>query len=137
MASALYTKDAQETNAVGLTCPDHTQPAIAWSDDLPPTLQSLVVAPISFHVSKDYEIRADSTKGCDAANQPCFCKFRFVLTELRADEDDVFYEAPIYAETLTSWRLLDDRWLVRRTTVEKFEAGDFDTCFSISNTMPR
>jgi hypothetical protein len=60
-----------------------------------------------------------------------------VLTQLRSDDDEVFYEMPIYVETLTSWRLIDERWLVCRTTLDRQSHGGSHTEFSVSERMPR
>jgi hypothetical protein len=106
-------------------------------DDLPAGLKDLVVHPVRFDVARDYDMLADCTHGRDAANQPCFSEFRFVLTQLRSDDDEVFYEAPVYAESMTSWRLVDERWLVCRTTVGNLDDAEFYTHFSLRETMPR
>jgi hypothetical protein len=108
-----------------------------WRQDLPPALKNLVITPVSFDVSRDYEMRAEHTQGRDVANQPCFSEFRFVLTQLRSDDDEVFYEVPVYAESLTSWRLLDQRWLVCRTQVSGVDQAREQTSLSLSDTMPR
>jgi hypothetical protein len=71
------------------------------------------------------------------ANRPCFSEFRFVLTQLRSDDDEMFYDAPVYAESLTSWRLIDERWLVCRTTFASFDHVGVLTRFSLSDAMPR
>lgn len=134
MRNALYTKTP---NASHGGCPLHAGPAVAWQDHLPAPLQNLVVPPVSFQVHADYEMLADHTDGCDAANQPCFCEFHFVVTELRSDDDEIFFEAPVYAETLTSWRLLDERWLVCRTTIDRLKPGGAATRFSVASAMPR
>jgi hypothetical protein len=97
----------------------------------------VVVAPVRFDVLQDYEIAADRTKGYDSAHRPCFCAFRYVLTQLRSDDDEVFYEAPVYSETLTSWRLPDDRWLVCHTTTGNADRGEVQTRLSLRDSMPR
>ena len=84
-----------------------------------------------------YPMQAERAQGRDSANTPCFSEFRYVLTQLRSDDDEVFYEAPVYAETLTSWRLIDARWLVCRTTLDRLGHGGSQTAFSISERMPR
>jgi hypothetical protein len=134
MGQALYTKADNDGSP---HCPYHAGHAIAWREDLPGDLKDLVVPPVSFDVARDYDMLADHTHGRDAANQPCFSEFRFVLTQLRSDDDEVFYEAPVYAESLTSWRLVDERWLVCRTTVDNLDPRETHTQLSISNTMPR
>lgn len=132
MGTALYT---QASNAIRSNCPYHAGPAIAWLDDLPAGLKEWVVPPVRFDVARDYDMLADHTHGRDAANQLCFSEFRFVLTQLRSDDDELYYEAPVYAESLTSWRLVDERWLVCRTTVGS--DAEFHTRFSLSDAMPR
>ncbi len=118
-------------------CPVRRRQGVGWSQDLPPALRELVVAPVSFDVFREYEMAADRTRGHDAANEPCYCAFRHVLTQWRSDDDEVFYEAPVHAETLTAWRLLDARWLICRSTVDDFDLGAGQTDFSLSDAMPR
>ena len=118
-------------------CPIRHTPDNQWQQDLPPALKDLVITPVSFGVSRDYEMRAEHTHGRDVANQPCFSEFRFVVTELCSDDDEVFYEVPVYAESLTSWRLLDQRWLVCRTQVSGADQTGGQTSLSLSDTMPR
>jgi hypothetical protein len=133
MGTALYTN---ETNEGSTICPFHPNQATPWLDDLPASLKDLVVPPVSFKVAREYDMLADHTQGCDDTNRPCYCEFRFVLTQLRSDDDEVFYESPVYAESLTSWRLVDDRWLVCKTTVGSFEHVGSQPRFSISDAMP-
>jgi len=134
MGAALYRK-VSSVNGVGRAVCDVR--SIPWWEDIPTPIRALVVPPVSFDVRQDYEIAADRTQGYDGQHQPCYCAFRYVLTQFRSDDDEVFYEAPVYAEMLTAWRLLDARWLVCRTTVRSFERGDCQTSLSLSNTMPR
>lgn len=134
MGTALYN---YSLNAWSSHCPYIPDTAVAWSDDLPTPLRHLVVAPVRFRVHRDYEMQATHTDGCDATNQPCFCEFHFVMTQLRSDDDEVFFETPVYSETLTSWRLVDERWLVCHTTVDRLTADGSQTRLSISNAKPR
>lgn len=134
MFNALST---ESFNAVHARCPCSTEPQVAWSDELPAPLKHLVVAPVHFQVYEDYELRAGRVTGSDGANQPCYCASHFVLTDLRSDDDEVFYEAPVYTELLTSWRLIDERWLVCHTTLDRLKSGGKDIRFSVSQKMPR
>jgi hypothetical protein len=134
MNTALYTKEANEAS---IDCPFSLSKTVTWADELPPPLKDLVVAPIRFDMARDYDLQADHVHGCDASNQPCYSAFRFILTRLHSDDDEVFYEAPVYAETLTSWRLVDERWLVCRTVVGNFDDASAQTSFSLSDVMPR
>ena len=134
MCAALYRQDSSE---MGAACPVRELPSIPWRQDLPLSLTALVVAPIRFKVAQEYEMAADCTKGYDQRNDPCYCAFRYVRTRLRSDDDEVFYETPVYAEMLTSWRLEDARWLIFREIIGNFERGDVHRYFSLSETMPR
>jgi hypothetical protein len=124
-------------NAVHPDCPVLPLPASHWQQDLPLALQGMVVAPTRFEVTSDYEMAAKRICGRDASNAPSFCEFSHVVTQLRSDDDETYYEAPVYAETTTSWRLNDQRWLVRRTTIRNPDGGDVCTHLSLSDTMPR
>jgi hypothetical protein len=134
MCAALYTKASSAGNA---DCPFRHTLDDQWLQELPAPLTRLVVAPVSFEVAQDYELQADSTHGRDAAHRPCFSEFRFVLTQLRSDDDEVFYEQPVYAESRTSWRLIDERWLTCRTTVARFDDAVIESSFAVSDVMPR
>ena len=134
MFNALYTK---LPNAGRSACPARQAQANRWRTDLPHDLQALVVPPVTVDVFHEYEMQAERAQGRDTANTPCFSEFRYVLTELRSDDDELFYEMPVYAETLTSWRLIDERWLVCRTTLDRLGQGGPQTEFSVSERMPR
>ena len=134
MHTPSYTK---LSNGVTTSCPVRCGESFPWSQDLPPSLRDLVVAPVHFEVIREYEMQAQSTRGRDATNEPCFCEFRHMVTQLRSDDDEAFYEVPVYAEALTSWRLRDARWLVCRTTVDRNAFAIEQTCLSLSDTMPR
>lgn len=134
MVPALYT---QQPNATAWPCPVHVAQQQRWLQDLPHDLQALVVPPVKVDVFQEYEMQAERAQGRDAANAPCFFEFRYVLTELRSDDDEVFYETPVYAETLTSWRLLDARWLICKTTLDRRAHCGSQTVLSVSERMPR
>ena len=131
MSPTLYT-DSPSDHRLGQ--PD---PAVAWAEDLPAALRDWVVAPVYFQRHEDYEIRAARITGRDLTHQPCYCASHFVLTDLRADDDDLFYETPVYTESLTAWRLIDERWLVCHTTINRLKPGGTDTRFSVAQHMPR
>lgn len=93
--------------------------------------------PVRFATINEYEIAADRTQGFDENDDSCFCAYRYVLSELRSDDDDLFYEMSVYAERLTGWRLRDGRWLALRRVIGNCEAGIAHSFFSFSETMPR
>lgn len=134
--TALYT-ELPDASFPTTACPVRQASNQRWQDDLPPDLLDLVVPPVSLDVYREYEMQAERTQGRDAAHAPCFCEYRYVLTQLRSDDDEVYYESTVYAETLTSWRLIDERWLVCRTTRNRLDHSGSHTSLSISPHMPR
>jgi len=110
---------------------------INWQKDLPSSWKDLAAIPISFDIFREYEVVADRTLGYDEDNEPCFCAYRYVLTGLCSDDDEILYEAPIHAESLTAWRLRDGRWLTFRNVVGNRESGTTHSFFAISESMPR
>jgi len=105
-------------------CPVRSRSDFAWQVELPQPYQPLVVPPVAFEVVQEYEVLADRVHGRDAQNQPCYFAFRYVATQLRSDDDEVYYEVPVYVETLTSWRLQDRRWLTLHQTVRDLDRGE-------------
>ena len=140
MHKALY---SQAPNARGkaarstAVCPVRAAEQQRWLVDLPHALKALVVPPVRLDVHREYEMQAERIQGRDAGDAPCFNEVRYVLTALRSDDDEVFYEAPVYAETLTAWRLIDARWLICKTTVNRNACQPSQTHFSVSDHMPR
>lgn len=129
--------DSQESGAILARCPVRELPAVAWQQGLPSSLMALAITPVHFKIAHEYEIAADCTKGYDHHNDPCYCAFRYVRTRLRCDDDEVFYEAPEYAEALTSWKLEDERWLVFREIIADFDQGQVYSQLVASESMPR
>lgn len=134
MCPALYRNGV---NAHKERCPARARQAQRWKSDLPAHLTALVVEPVSLEVHREYEMQAERVQGRDRENAPCFYEHRYVLTQLRTDDDDVFYEVPVYVEALTSWRLIDERWLVCRTTIDRLGRAGAQTQFTLSASMPR
>jgi len=138
MFHALYTKLPNAGSALqNQACPARRAQSQRWLTDLPRDLQALVVVPATVDVFQEYEMQAERAQGRDKTDAPCFSEFRYVITQLRSDDDEMFYEMPVYAETLTSWRLIDERWLVCRTTLDRLSHGGSQTEFSVSERMPR
>jgi len=108
-----------------------------WHNELPDEWQAQVVAPVRFEIAQEHDVLADRVDGWDAAQQPCYLAQRYVLTELRTDDDESFYEAPIYIETLTAWRLQDDRWLHLHRTISDCDRGVVQRSLSLSHARPR
>lgn len=134
MSKSLYN---DVPNEVVKNCPIRRGPDIDWQDELPAPLKELVVAPISFEVFHEFEMLADRTCGLDSARTICFYAFRHVWTALRSDDDEVFYEMPVFAQTLTSWRLLDESWLVCQATHDLQDHSVAQNRLYVSKAMPR
>lgn len=119
-------------------CPLHASPDdVAWSHNLPGDMATLVVTPVSFDIEADTDAVADRVQGYDSQHQPCYRAYRYLRTELRSDDDESFYETPVYAETVQAWRLADTRWLVRRTQVDDFDSGNQRSHFQLQSAAPR
>jgi hypothetical protein len=75
--------------------------------------------------------------GHDIDGQPCFQAFDYRLVEPRSDDDEDFYPAVAYSESLSAWRLLDGRWLVHRRIAPLGDDGATTVVSSIEERMPR
>ena len=140
MTQALYRTVANgnaDIDARHARCPARARQSQRWMADLPVHLTAWVVAPVALQVHREYEMQAERVQGLDRANAPCFYEHRYVLTQLRTDDDEMFYEVPVYVEAVTSWRLLDERWLVCRTTIDRQGGAGAQTQFTLSTCMPR
>ena len=111
------------------------KPAIDWRLNLPKEWQRLAVAPLSTETYRDYEMAAERLVGRDEDEQPCYCRSRFVVTEIRSDDDEEFYQVVAYAESLSAWRLRDGRWLIYRLIKREGERGS--GFYSFGDRMPR
>jgi hypothetical protein len=110
---------------------------IDWESDVPWYMKDMVVAPFEFTVHQDYEILADRTVGNDLQDEACYCAYRYVETRLQSEDDDVVYVAPVYAQTISSWRMLNGYWLVLTKTYLEFDTGKHQSAITISKAMPR
>ncbi|MBA4263370.1 MAG: hypothetical protein C0443_15495 [Comamonadaceae bacterium] len=110
---------------------------VAWTEELPPDLIGVVVPPVRFDIEQDHHIVADRSLGLDAQGQACFCAFRYVQTALRSEDDEFFYETPVYIETVTAWRLPDRRWITSHKVVRGAGGGAVVPQISLCEGMPR
>ncbi|MBK1680847.1 hypothetical protein [Rhodocyclus tenuis] len=125
--------EARSAGKVRRSCRDVQD--VRWRQELPASWSDLAIEPVRFDVFREYEMSAERTIGHDEHDEPCFCACRYILTQLVADEDDLFFEMPVYAETLAAWRLRDRRWLVLRNVVAYAEKAR--RSLSFSGSMPR
>jgi hypothetical protein len=98
----------------------------------------LVVVPRVFEIQREYEVAAARVIGRDDSAAPCFCAYSYRSTKLCCDDNDVFYEATIYCEELSAWRLRDGRWLSWRLVVTGDDDGEkAGVRYALSEKMPR
>lgn len=108
-----------------------------WREGLPPDWLAQVVQPVFFSRHRDYEIEAERVIGYEVEDEPCYCSYRVVLTELRSDDDETWFMQPVHAERLTGWRLVDARWLILRQISQGEDCLGVQAFFSFSGEMPR
>lgn len=107
---------------------------IPWKDMLPPDWLDLAVAPVLFDTFRDYEVAADRTVGRDADGEPCYYAHHYAIHEARSDDDEEYYQVPVYREALIAWRLRDGRWLAwRKVSGEESVGRPF---FSLGEPSP-
>lgn len=108
-----------------------------WRALLPVEWASQVVEPALFRRFRDYEIISERVLGYEDEDLPCYCEHYFVLTDVRSDDDEVYYLATNYWEHLVSWRLIDGRWLIFRRISCSEDCQQYQSFFSFADEMPR
>lgn len=108
-----------------------------WREGLPQDWLGQVVRPVFFSRHRDYEIEAERVIGYEVEDEPCYCSYRVVLAELRSDDDETWFMALSHAEQLIGWRLVDDRWLIRRQISQGEDCQGSQAFFTLSAEMPR
>jgi hypothetical protein len=108
-----------------------------WRAMLPREWAVQVVSPITFSRFRDYEILSERVVGYEDVDQPCYTEHCFVLTDIRSDDDEMYYLAPSYWEHLIAWRLRDGRWLIYRRISCSEDCQQHSTFFSFADEMPR
>ena len=125
-----------QANDPAQKCLTQGKPVTRWMSDLPSQLQELVITPVRFEVHHEHEIAAERSIGRDVFGKICFCDFNYVRTGLQSDDGDALYESVTYAESITSWRMVDSRWLVCRTTKDSTLCAGYQTSIFVSDSMP-
>jgi hypothetical protein len=116
---------------------DEAADRTAWCSGLPAKWRDAVVVPLEMKTHRDYEADAVRTLGRDEDGELCFSTHRYVLRELRSDDGDDFFLAPIYGEALRAWRLRDGRWLLHRIVAVGEELENARGFFALSESAPR
>jgi hypothetical protein len=108
-----------------------------WNQGLPANWEYLVIVPLVFEIQREYEVAATRVIGQDTGGASCYCSYHYIRTELGYNDDDVLYEAVVYAEEQSGWRLSDGRWLVRRSLATRDDCENPRVDFCLSEKMPR
>lgn len=96
----------------------------------------MVIAPLSFHIHREYEMAAERVQGLDEDERCCYLKHHVRQEDLRSDDDGELETVLHYGEIMSAWRLRDERWLIHRSIFwgEEEEGISF---YSFSEHMPR
>ena len=108
-----------------------------WTDRLPAEWRDRVVPPSGFRVYREHEIPARRVLGFDGAGALCFCAHDYRLVEPRSDDDEDFYQALAYGESVAAWRLLGQGWLVHRSIAPEGDDGVAESHLSLQPQAPR
>lgn len=109
----------------------------SWCEDLCPIWIDLVVPPCSFRVFRDHDVAARRVVGHDGSNTPCFQAYDYRRLDVRSDDDEEYYLAVSYSESVSAWRLRDGRWLVHRRVEPLGDEDAATSALSIDARMPR
>jgi hypothetical protein len=108
-----------------------------WQKALPVEWRDATIAPLHFKQYREYEIPASRTLGYDEEGQPCYYRHTYIISSLRSDDDEEFYESIAYGEEVQAWRLRDERWLIWRIVHEDGVCRGNRGFYSFSESMPR
>lgn len=108
-----------------------------WQIGLPANWRECVVVPFRFDIYWEYQVDAARVLGCDASGAPCYSAHRYVLTRLRYEEDEIFYEVIAYRDERFAWLLQDGQWLVRHTVTSHEDCDHSASSVFLTNQMPR
>ncbi len=106
-----------------------------WAAGLPDEWREQVVIALDFAEHREYEMPASRCFGYDEAGQGCYYAHDYALESLRSDDDESFYHAITYAESVRAWRLRDGRWLYLHQAQHE-EGGAQRAFFTLSNQAP-
>lgn len=108
----------------------------SWSSLLPTEWRRRVIRPRTFRVHHEHEIAARRILGYDSRGNACFYAHDYRQMDLRSDDDEDFYQALAYSESMTAWRLRGGRWLVHRRVEPLGEEGESGSSFGVEADMP-
>lgn len=107
-----------------------------WRHGLPADWHEQVIAPLDIVCHTEYEMPASRSLGRDEDGRLCFYEHHFRLEETRSDDDEDYYRALAYAETVRAWRLRDDRWLIYRQQHHGDDRSPRRGFFALSESPP-
>lgn len=98
---------------------------VDWRRNLPAEWRDSVIEAFEFAEHREYEMPACRWFGYDIDGHPCYYAHQYRVERSCSDDDESFYQAVAYGETVHAWRLRDERWLIHRIiqTSEEGEPG--------------
>ena len=78
--------------------------------------------PVRIESHRDAPAHASKDLGFDEEGRRCYYRHAFTLYEDRFDAVEWPEQVAVYRETLEAWRLIDGRWLSRRSRCERPQA---------------
>jgi hypothetical protein len=136
MNQALYISGYNDGQAKKAKRATHLAHELDWQALLPANWKDQVIGPLWVNVHRDHEVGAERWLGFNEDEQPCYCRYRFVI----AQRDQTPGEAErrlSYCEDLTAWLMRDGRWLIHRKILSQAARPTSYSFYSLSERMPR
>lgn len=101
-----------------------------WSQDLPDTWRVLTREPLDFKIYREPALAAERVFGLDEDGLACFYFHRYLVPPPKSRRG-----GQALGETLSAWRLADQRWLIHRVLIQGEQSGGRGF-YTLSETMP-
>lgn len=101
-----------------------------WWRDLPEAWRVQAVEPLDFKIYREPALAAERVFGRDEDGVACFYAHRYLVPPARPGA-----ASQAYGETLSAWRLGDQRWLIHRVLIQG-EQSTGRGFYTLSETMP-
>lgn len=82
-----------------------------WDEALPEEYRARIDTPVYFEKFVDEDARSEKTHGFDEFGEKCYYRHAFLLTCIRSDDDEIYYESRTFAQEVAAWRLSSGGWL--------------------------
>lgn len=142
MNQALYISGYNDGRSRKAKRATHLAHELDWQARLPPSWKGQVVVPLWVNVHRDHEVGAERWLGFNEDDQPCYCRYRFVVSGQEAPDHEAQGETETerrvsYCEDLTAWLMRDGRWVIHREILSQAERPTSYSFYALSERMPR